>query len=43
MTVLTLHMIDPAMLEDDDTWVEQCCECGTFDNFGELLCGRCAD
>jgi hypothetical protein len=43
MHITQLRTIDPASLDDDDTWVEACSQCGAFDNFGELVCRHCDD
>jgi hypothetical protein len=42
MTITSLTLVDTALLvDDDDTWIESCLQCGTLDNNGDNLCVAC--
>jgi len=43
MKIVSLKLVDPATLQDDDTWIESCAQCGTLENSGDLLCLACDD
>lgn len=38
---VSLTLVDPATVGDDDTWIESCVQCGTLENCGDLFCTEC--